>query len=398
MADTNTTVLDLLLMEIDSHENDWGDQTNANLTLISRAIGATVAHAVTTGTVTLTRDNVKDALHRITGVLVGNVVIEVPATEPKTYDWKNETTGAFTVTVKVTGQTGVVIAQGETKRLRCNGTDVVDVGLEFYKYATAVGGTADAITISTSPVFSTYNTSMRFRFVATGANTVTNPTINVDGLGVKTIKKLNNQALNIAEIAGAGHICECGYDGTSVILLNGASAGSIGKQTIFIPASAIISRATAGAGLITLESTTNKVNRKGLAFDPSTIEYGQFQVAMPKGWDASTVTARFIWEHPTASTNFAVVWGIQSMALADGDSLDTAFGTAVTVTDTGGSTPTHYKSPETGAITIGNTPAKGETAFFQIYRDATAGGDTLAVDAYLIGIELYYTTDAATDA
>lgn len=220
MADSNTTVLDLLLMEIDSHENDWGDQANSNFSIIARAIGATVSHAVTTGTVTLSEDNVKDALHRITGTLVGNVTIEVPAAEPKSYFWRNETTGAFTVTIKVTGQTGVVLPQGESRLLRCNGTDVLDFGLNTNRFATVVGGTADAITATFSPTYATYTTTMRFSFIAGGPNTITNPTINVDGLGTKTVKKFNGQALAINDITGSGHVCDCAYNGTDVILLN----------------------------------------------------------------------------------------------------------------------------------------------------------------------------------
>lgn len=396
MADTNTAILNLLLMETDTHNNDWGDNTNANLTLIARTLG-TVSHAVTTGTTTLTRDNVVEGIHRITGVLVGNVTIEVPATEAKYYFWKNETTGAFTVTIKVNGQTGVVLPQNETRLLRCNGTDVVDCGLFNDKYATVVGGTADAITVTTVPGYAVYATPMRFRFVASGANTITNPTINVDGLGLKTIKKLANTALAIGDIAGAGHVCDCTYDGTSIILLNPASS-SIGKHTIWVPASAMIPRSTAGPSQTQLESTTNKVNRKVLAFDPTTQEHAQFSVAMPKGWNASTVTAKIVWEHPATATNFAVIWGIQGLSLTDDDAIDTAFGTAQTVTDTGGTTADLYKSAETGNITLSNTPAKSDTAFFQVYRDAGAGGDTLAVDAYLIGVELYYTIDAETDA
>lgn len=265
-------------------------------------------------------------------------------------------------------------------------------------HAASVGGTADAITATFSPVFSAWTAKMRFRFTAGSANATTTPTVNVDSLGAKTIKKLNGQALAIGDITGSGHVCDCVYDGTDVLLLNPGAVPSVGKHTIFIPASAMLPRSTTGAAVTTLESTTNKVNRKVLAFDASTIEYAQFIVAMPKGWNASTVTAKFAWEHPSTTTNFGVVWAIQGMALADGDNMDTAFGTAQTVTDTGASTPVHYKSSETSAMTLGNSPAKGETAFFQVYRVADNGSDTLAVDAYLIGVELYYTTDAATDA
>src|SRR5690349_1584054 len=55
-------------------------------------------------------------------------------------------------------------------------------------HAASVAGTADAITATFSPAFTAYVAKMRFRFTATGANTVANPTVNIDGLGAKTIK------------------------------------------------------------------------------------------------------------------------------------------------------------------------------------------------------------------
>ena len=87
-------------------------------------------------------------------------------------------------------------------------------------HAATIGGTADAIALTFSPPFSAYVAKMRFRFTASLANTLAAPTINVDGLGLKTIKKLNGVALEPGDIAGPGHVCECVYDGTDVLLLN----------------------------------------------------------------------------------------------------------------------------------------------------------------------------------
>lgn len=60
---------------------------------------------------------------RIFGTLTGNIDLEVPAAVHE-FILVNETTGAFTVTCKVNGQTGVVSQQGEAQLLYCNGTDV----------------------------------------------------------------------------------------------------------------------------------------------------------------------------------------------------------------------------------------------------------------------------------
>jgi hypothetical protein len=116
---------------------------------------------------------------------------------------------------------------------------------------------------------------------------------------------------------------------------------------------------------------------------------------MPKSWNEGTVTAQFIW---TSTNTGNVVWGIQGLALSDDDALDTAFGTAVTVTDGVTAANDVMQSAFTSAVTIGGTPAEGDFVIFQVYRDADNGSDTCAVDAKLLGIRLNFTTNASDDS
>ena len=53
---------------------------------------------------------------------------------------------------------------------------------------------------------------------------------------------------------------------------------------------------------------------------------------------------------------------------------------------------------DSGAVTIAGSPADDDLTFFQLYRDAADGSDTFTGDARLMGIKLFYTTDAANDA
>ena len=117
---------------------------------------------------------------------------------------------------------------------------------------------------------------------------------------------------------------------------------------------------------------------------------------MPKSWDEGTVTAQIVWT--AASGSGDVVWGVQALAIGDDDALDTAFGSAQTVTDTLTATDDEHLSPVTAAITVGGTPAENDLVIFQVYRDANAAGDTLAADAILIGVRLYASFDAADDS
>lgn len=171
-----------------------------------------------------------------------------------------------------------------------------------------------------------------------------------------------------------------------------------GPQTIWIPAGAITPRTTNGPGTSLVQTTTNLVMLNTLDFDPSTQEFAQFNIKMPKGWNEGTITFQAVWYHPATATNFGVAWALQAFAFSDDDAADQAFGTEQVVTDTGGTTNDIYITAESAAITIGGTPAEGDWVVFQIKRVPANGSDTMAVDARLLGVKLIYTTNVNTDA
>jgi hypothetical protein len=176
----------------------------------------------------------------------------------------------------------------------------------------------------------------------------------------------------------------------------GGGTSSVGKHSIWIPASAMMSRTTNGAAIGSVESSTNKVMSRTLDFDKDTDEFAQFTVRMPKSWDESTVTAWFLWSSAVSGTT-SVVWGLQGVALSNDDALDAAFGTAQTVTDAQTAAGDLMQSDETSAITIAGTPAELDYVVFQVYRDANNGSDDLDDDARLHGVLVVYNTNAATD-
>lgn len=109
----------------------WGATTNTNLgTAIEQAIAgkADITFSSTTETLTLTNTNsAQDARAiylNLGGTPGGAATLEVPAIE-KPYIVKNST--GETVTVKVSGQTGVAVPDGRTMWVYTNGTDVVNV-------------------------------------------------------------------------------------------------------------------------------------------------------------------------------------------------------------------------------------------------------------------------------
>jgi hypothetical protein len=76
--------------------------------------------------------------------LGANMVVEIPATFQQ-YWISNETTGGYSVTVKVAGQTGVTLVPGARAICYCNGTDLIDADTASISFPLTVaqGGTGD---------------------------------------------------------------------------------------------------------------------------------------------------------------------------------------------------------------------------------------------------------------
>jgi len=185
------------------------------------------------------------------------------------------------------------------------------------------------------------------------------------------------------------------FDGAAWAATSSGSPILQGVHTIPIMAAAMTARTTSGATAGTAETTTNKVMTRTLDFDAANIEYSQIMIPMPKSWNEGTVTVQFIW---TAGATGDVVWACQGVALSDDDALDTAFGTAQSVTDSVTAAGDLMQSAFTSAITIAGTPAAEDTIVLQFYRDASNGSDTLAADAKLIGVRIKYTIAAGDDS
>lgn len=169
-------------------------------------------------------------------------------------------------------------------------------------------------------------------------------------------------------------------------------------RSLWIPAAGIRPSSTGGCAVLALiASAANQPDISSLDFDATTAEYAQFWVRMPKNWNENTITATFYWSHAATTTNFGVRWGIQGVSISDDDTIAVAYGTAQEVTDTGGTTNDLYVSAATSAITIAGTPAAGDMCAFRVYRDPVNAGDTMAIDARLHGVALFYTTDTTDE-
>lgn len=157
-------------------------------------------------------------------------------------------------------------------------------------------------------------------------------------------------------------------------------------RELWIGAGAMIPRTTSGAAPGTAESGTNKVTYDTLDFDSTTSEGACFQISFPGNWDRGTLKIRFYWT--AASGSGTVSWAVRAGSIGDSDLIDSAYGSAVTATDTWLAAGDLHITSATPALTVAGTPQDNDWIFFEVYRDVA---DTLAVDAQLIGVKIQYT-------
>jgi hypothetical protein len=169
-----------------------------------------------------------------------------------------------------------------------------------------------------------------------------------------------------------------------------------GKETIYIPATAMYPNTTNGCASLAQVELSNGPEMKVLDFDASSDENAQFTVAFPNSWNEGTVTFQAFFT-VTGTNTGTVAWGLSGVAIADNDSCDTAFGTNVVATAKAhsGTSNDINVTAESGAVTIAGSPSTSEFVFFQIMRDVSA--DDQSGDARLLGIKLFFTTDAKND-
>jgi len=311
-----------------------------------------------------------------------------------TYDpaWKDHSTGGGTsFTLDYSGTTNATLC--------IIGGVVQEPGVDF-----TVAGTA--LTTTTS--------------VTSGVGVITCQLYKLGRLAVPadnsvTTAKIVNDAVTLAKLASGTDGELITWDasgdpaavavGTSghVLTSNGAGAAptfqaAVGLQTIFIPAAAMRPTSSNGCATITdVETTSGRPDLQVLDFDTGSDEHAQFQIAFPKSWDEGTITYRVFWTS-TATDTDGVAWGLQGVSVVNDGTIDVAYGTGVVVTDDNISAAEDCLVTSTSsAVTIASAAADTMT-FFRIYRDVSDANDDMAEDARLIGVQIFFTTDALTDA
>ena len=226
----------------------------------------------------------------------------------------------------------------------------------------------------------------------------------ISSAGIVTFKDdiLLKDACTIGTATTAGAIA-IAADGTVDLDTAGATVASAviktaGLETIWVPATAMRPTSSNGCAAITdVETTAGRPDLQVLDFDKDADEAAQFSIAFPKSWNEGTITFAVYYIGLAATTG--VAFGLQGVSVGDNEEADQAYGTAVVVTDDSQGDATEVLITATsGAVTLANSPAAGDISFFRLFRDVSDGNDDMAGDARVLGVKIFFTTNAANDA
>ncbi len=168
------------------------------------------------------------------------------------------------------------------------------------------------------------------------------------------------------------------------------------KQTLLLQGWQPTTTAGCAAGQKSERGTTNKHDIYSLAFDPTTAENAFIENSMPDNWDGGVVNFRVLWYAKTgyiATSSDGVAWTLKATSYADGDAIDAAYGTGVTVTDTGTANDQLRCTVVSADLTVAGAGA-GELVHWVITRTVSDAADDWAADAELVSVVLEYGVSA----
>jgi hypothetical protein len=436
-TNTNLNIIEQIAGGFTAQSIAGGAQTTA-LSVSDGSTGAVMSHRMI----------------EFTGSITGNQIVTIPLDAQTFYFLRNSTSGAYTVQFKYTSGsgdsftfsatdkgdqlvfatandgtnpdiytldfgdvtlTGTQTLTNKTLTSPKIGTSILDTNGNELSKVTATGSAVNEFTIANAatgnaPALSATGDDSNIDIalipkgtgetkVGTGAANATITSSGAHDLILDTNSGTNSGTITITDAANGNITIAPNGTGVAQAVDAGDNTAAIkiaGKETIWVPSSAMYPNSTNGAEAAQVE-LSNGPELKVLDFDKDSDEFAQFAVAFPKSWNAGTVTFQAFFTATSTDTGTSA-YVLQGVALADNGDLNTAFGTAVgpTAKAMSGTSNDLAVTAESGAVTIAGSPGDDEYVFFQVSRDVSA--DDLNADSRLLGIKLFFTTDLANDA
>ena len=173
---------------------------------------------------------------------------------------------------------------------------------------------------------------------------------------------------------------------------------TVGTHEIWIPAIQMYkAQGNSPCGDLETIVAGTGVTKNFFPFDPNTEENAQFVIAMPKKWNEGAIKFRAYWiTHPGVAASGGVTWELGIEVKADDSGFSASF-IKGTVDDTYTNSQELMITPQSSNITPAGSPQPDELAVFNIARKVSDANDTFGYDAQLLGVKIYFTTEAETD-
>ena len=426
MASTYSTNLALELIGTGEQSGTWGTTTNTNLgTLLEQAISGYVTQAITDGSganTTITIPNGTTGVARnmfieMTGALSFSTTSLIVPANKKMYFIFNNTSGGFAVTVKVSGQTGILVPNGKKVVLTCNGTDIVEAHTAIVGNATMGGtlGVTGATTLSSTLGVTGLITSTGG--ITGGASSHTTGTFS-STLGVTGVSTLTAGAViqGLTVGLGAGAVATNTAVGASALAANttgnnntavgqtalttntsGNFNTAVGRQALFAN---LIGTDNSGFGLNALVSNTSGSYNTGLgrdALQANTTASNNTAVGYQAGYTLSAVANQtFVgyqagYSRSTGADNYSTVMVGNLAGYSTATGIDNTYVGGYAARYQTGSTNTALGGGAfygaSGTSTGSNNTAIGYTALFS---NTTASNNTA------VGYQAGYTNSTGT--
>jgi hypothetical protein len=287
MASTFSPSLRIELIGDGDQSGIWGQTTNTNLgTLIEQAIAGVVTITMVDANYTMTNfngvsDEARNQVLVLTGTNTAQRNLIAPLVE-KTYTVKNSTTGGFAVQIIGASGTGVVIPNGITASVYCDGTNFYAVTNGTVGNFTVNGtlGVTGATTLS-STLGVTGATTLSSTLAVTGASTFTGiPSGPTAAPGTNTTQLATTAFVT----AATGTLGTMSTQNANAVAITGGTITGITDLTV---ADGGTGASTFTANSVVLGNGTSALNANMVA--PSTA--GNLLVSNGTTWTSTTLAA-----------------------------------------------------------------------------------------------------------
>ena len=397
MASTYTG-LGVQLMATGEKAGTWGTLTNTNWNIIEQISGGYTTQAVTDGADTdlSVNDGTTGATlaHRVielTGSLSASRNVTIPLDVQTFYIVKNSCDDSVVFKYVSGSGNSVTFGAGDVKIIYATANDATNPDIDDVGMGTVTLTGTQTLTNKTltSPKIGT-------SILDTNGNELA--LLTATGSAVNEITLANAATGNGPIISSTGETnvdLNLNPKGSGVLKSGTAAVKIAGKETMWVPATAMYATTTNGAEAAQAELTATQPELKTLAFDTTTAEYAQFNVCFPKSWDEGVVQFQTYWSASATDTGTGG-FKLQGVSIASDVDYDTAYGTAVanTALAASGTQDDLMVNVVSGDVTIASAAVDTNTSF-QIVRDVAV--DTNTGDLRLVGVKIFYTTNAAND-